>query len=104
MSAIGGVFRATFNSPYRVTKSHRNAKANCPRLGDHLVHFVDIEATDYFREILPGEFSVVDLANRQKAWFEAPSGATPEQIHSMIEGHFKSKAFRIAAFLWAVQC
>ena len=49
-----------------------------------------------------GEFAVVDVVTKEKAWFEMPYGATPEIVRALIEGHFDAPAFRVGPKLWFV--
>lgn len=104
MSAFEGLHRATFESPYLVSKAQRPLNSKSPRLGDHLLYCVEFGSRDYLQETCVGEFGVIDLANRQKAWFETPTSATSEQITAMIESHFDASAFQVDIRLWVVEC
>jgi len=104
MNTLEGLHRATFQSPYLFKKSQRQIRPMAPRLGDQMLCVVKYGERDYLQQTSDGEFSVLDLATRQKAWFETPPGATPDQITAMIEGHFDATAFRVASDLWIVLC
>jgi hypothetical protein len=96
--------RATFQSPYIVSKALRSQNGWGTRLGDQLLTVAESGSRDFLQEANAGEFSVFDLATLQKAWFEKPQNATPEQIEMMIEGHFDATALQVAERLWVVLC
>lgn len=104
MNNLEGLHRATFQSRYLIKKGQRRITPMAPRLGDQLLCVVKFGESDYLQQTSDGEFSVLDLATRQKAWFETPRGATPDQITAMIEGHFDAAAFRVTSNLWVVEC
>lgn len=104
MSTDDVLHRATFESPYVIPKARRPINATRPRLGDHLLCVVEFLAPEYVQETAVGEFSVIDLATRQKAWFETPPDVSLDQITAMIESHFDAVAYRADASLWIVQC
>ncbi len=49
-----------------------------------------------------GEFCVVDIKTREKAFCDLPHGATPSSVKAMIESHFDASAFRVTDKLWIV--
>lgn len=50
----------------------------------------------------PGQFAVLDHQRSEKAFFQAPHGAHPEELHDLIEAHYELPAERVAEFVWAV--
>jgi hypothetical protein len=91
-----------------------------PRVGEHLRHHTGVQRDmqwrlmdlclciaasddeDYLRCADPGEFAVVDVVTKEKAWFEMPFGATPHNITALIESHFNVSAIRVGEKLWFV--
>ena len=104
MSAVPDLYRATFLSPYLLSKGRKHIKSKSLRLGDLLLSVVEFGAPAYIQPTESMEFSVIDLVTRQKAWFETPPGSSPEQIGAMIEGHFDATAYRVDSRIWVVQC
>ena len=91
MSALERPPRAPFDSPNLIAKAQRSLRSKHPRLNDHLLCFVNFVSADCLQETCEGKFSVVDLANRQKAWPEIPAGGTHEQVTAMIKGRFEAQ-------------
>lgn len=50
----------------------------------------------------PGQFAVLDHQRGEKAFFQAPRGAHPEELRDLVEAHFELPAERVAEFVWAV--
>lgn len=97
------VLRGTFHMSYAIAKEDRHkARAKWPRLLDCLRCVAQSDDPEYFLEAMPGEFAVVDVVTKEKAWFEMPYGCTPEIVQAMVEGHFAAQAFRVGEKLWLV--
>lgn len=94
--------RGTFQSAYAVSTVDRNGLNRGNRLGDFLQCIAQSDDPEYFTPALNGEFCVVDVVTKEKAWFEMPYGATPETITGMIASHFDSTAFRVGNKMWFV--
>lgn len=100
-----GVARGRFNSVYLIKKGDRYALGRAQRrlrLLDCMKAVVDETDPDYLGGANVGEFAVVDVVTREKAYFEQPEGYTPELISEMVESHFASRAFRVGHRLWFV--
>jgi hypothetical protein len=98
---VGGK-RGSFHDRYLTPAKQRDRRANWPRLLDHIKCIAGVDDPEYFFPCAEDEFAVVDQATQEKAWFEAPVGATPDVIKSLIERHFSSCAFRILPDVWVV--
>lgn len=95
--------RGNFHGTYVVKKENRHkGYAKWPRLLDCMVCVAQSDDPEYFDEPDAGEFAVVDVVTKEKAWFEMPFGCTPEIVHAMIEGLFGAPAFRVGSKLWFV--
>lgn len=94
--------RGTFQTPHTIPKSDRVLGVMRFRLGDCLLFVAPTDGPDYFTPAHAGEFCVVDVVTKEKAWFEMPIGASPEMITGMIESHFDSSAFRVGNKMWFV--
>lgn len=94
--------RGTFASSYAVPKDEKHIGNKLQRLGDCLLSVAASDDPDYFTPAQAGEFCVVDVVTKEKAWFDMPHGATPENVTAMIESHFDSSAFRVGNKMWFV--
>lgn len=95
--------RGTFHSAYVIPQEKRHkGYAKWPRLLDCLVCIAQSDDPEYLAAPDAGEFAVVDVVTKEKAWFEMPHGCTPEIAHALIEGHFGAPAFRVGNKLWFV--
>ena len=97
-----GQARGSFRSVYAFKKDEPYRHGKGLRLLDCLICFWDHESGAYFNAPGAGEFCVVDVVTKEKAWFELPFGATPETITAMIRSHFAADAFRVGDRLWFV--
>lgn len=95
--------RGNFHQRYVIPAEKRHPiYAKFPRLLECMRCVAQSNDPEYFDEPDAGEFAVVDVVTKEKAWFEMPHGATPEIVHALIEGHFGSAAFRVGNKLWFV--
>lgn len=95
--------RGSFHGAYVIPKERRDRRyAAFPRLLDCMVCVAASDDPEYMDAPDAGEFAVVDVVTKEKAWFELPYGATPEIVHALIEGHFGAQAFRVGDKLWFV--
>jgi hypothetical protein len=95
--------RGTFHDSYVIAKDARHkGYAKWPRLLDCVKCIAQSDDPDYFQGPEAGEFCVVDVVTKEKAWFEMPYGATPEILTALITSHFASDAFRVGNKLWFV--
>jgi hypothetical protein len=95
--------RGSFHGRYIKTHQQRHqANAKFPRLLDCLIVVAQSDDDEYFDEPAAGEFAVVDVVTKEKAWFEMPFGANPDILRGLIEGHFAAPAFRVGDKLWFV--
>lgn len=101
MTAIPGQ-RATFHSRYVGAADRRDKRQKWPRLLEGLVCVVYCGDPRYLDPCDEREFAVVDRVTKEKAWFEMPSGATPEDVTGMIESTFAAPALRVDRLLWIV--
>lgn len=96
------MIRATFHSRYAVPKSKREVTQTGHRLGDLIRVIVGPGEVDSLTDAAPGEFCVLDLKTREKAFLDMPYGATPASLKTMIESHFDTHAFRATEKMWLV--
>ena len=94
--------RGNFHSRYFFPRDDFDLRKKLPRLLDCMIVAAPPGDPDYFAACDPGEFAVVDVDTKEKAWFEIPAGATPEVLTGMIESHFACSALHVAEFLWVV--
>lgn len=97
--------RGDFHRPYALDKNRPYQPASegrTPRLMDHVMAVVASEDPDYMTDPAPGEFAVVDVVTKEKAFFEMPYGATPEIVTGMVSSHFAANAVRVGEKLWFV--
>lgn len=94
--------RGSFHGQYLKLASQRDRRAKYPRLLDCLLFIAPWGTAHYLTAPDRGEFAVLDLARREKGFFELPLGATPDELHSIIEGHFGMPAERVSELVWVV--
>jgi hypothetical protein len=94
--------RASFHSQYAVQSGSRDKHCKWPRLLECLIYVVRQEDPSYFDACDEGEFAVVDIATKEKAWFEMPKGAAPADITGMVESTFAAPALQVDLALWIV--
>jgi hypothetical protein len=94
--------RATFHSRYAVPKHKREVTSTGHRLGDLIRVIVEPGEVDSLKDAGAGEFAVMDLKTKEKAFCELPYGATPASVKTLIESHFDSHATRATEKLWIV--
>lgn len=94
--------RGSFHTNYALSKERRPVGRFTARLLDCMLAVAPHDDPDYFENPGPGEFAVVDVVTKEKAWFDMPHGATPEIITGMIENTFAASAFRVGPSLWIV--
>lgn len=96
--------RGTFHERYLKAKDVRDhtSRVVWPRLLDCLVCVAQSDDPEYMQACDKGEFAVVDVVTKEKAWFEMPFNATPEIVTAMVESHFGASAFRVGPKLWFV--
>lgn len=97
--------RGNFHQIYLIKKGDRYAlgrEQKRLRLLDCLVVVLPESDPEYLIGAKVGEFAVVDVVTREKAYFDHPEGYTPELISTMVESHFASRAFRVGHRLWFV--
>lgn len=94
--------RGNFRQAYAVPKDKRAANCARTRLLDCMIALALHEDAQYFDNAGPGEFAVVDVVTKEKAWFQMPFEATPDTITGMIASHFDAPAFRVGPRLWFV--
>jgi hypothetical protein len=99
---VAAPLRGSFHGRYLKTPLQRDKRSKLPRLLDCLLLVVQWGDLRYLAQPDPGEFVVVDLEQREKGFFELPRGATPDDLHGMIEGQFGARAERIGEFTWVV--
>lgn len=94
-------FRGTFRARYAMgpDRYQRNKKIRLMELNTGHCLAGD---SRYFEPVEEGEFCVVDVKTREKAWFEWLPGIEPKDVQAMIEGHFGDAAFRVGKRLWFV--
>lgn len=95
------ITRGNFQRPYVTKAADRRHRAG-HRLMDLLTVVVPESDPEYLVPPEAGEFCVVDVVTREKAFFELPAGITPEQVTGMASSHFDSTAFRVGPALWFV--
>lgn len=94
--------RGNFHRPYAIKKTSWAKPYNGYRLLDWLTIIVPESDPEYLRGAEAGEFCVVDVVSREKAYFELPEQITPDMITGMASSHFDSTAFRVGPRLWFV--
>lgn len=94
-------FRGTFQARYAQPQDRRTVD-KYHRLGDLLLVVAATDDPQYMTAAQPGEFAVVDVLTKEKAWFEMPHGCSPAMVTAMVESHFNSTAFRVGDKLWFV--
>lgn len=102
MSRATFVSRATFHSRYAVPKHKREVTSTGYRLGDLIRVIVEPGEVESLEDAGAGEFCVLDLKTREKAFLELPYGATPDSLKALIESHFDTHAFRATEKMWLV--
>lgn len=96
------VRRGTFHMRYALPKEKRAMNADGVRLLDVLLVVVPSDDPEYFDTPEAGEFAVVDVVTKEKAWFEMPYGCTPDVVTGMVSRHFATSAYRVGPALWFV--
>lgn len=96
------MMRATFHSQYSVPEHKREVTKKVHRLGDLIRVIVEPGEVESLTDARPGEFCVLDLKTREKAFCELPCGATIASVKTMVESHFDSHAFRATEQMWLV--
>lgn len=94
--------RATFHSRYAVPKNRREVTQTGHRLGDLITMIFAHGEVESLNDADDGDFCVVDLKTREKAFAVLPHGASPASIKAMIESHFDTHAFRVTEKMWLV--
>ena len=94
--------RATFHSRYSVPAHKREVTQKGHRLGDLIRVIVDAGEVESLTDAPAGEFCVLDLKTREKAFCELPYGATIASVKVMIESNFDTHAFRATEKMWLV--
>jgi hypothetical protein len=94
--------RATFHARYAIPNNMRDKRNLWPRLAECCICIRNLQAIDYMAPAADGEFVVVDVVTREKAWFEWPEGMPAGEIGRIVEGHFDSAAFRVGERIWFV--
>ena len=94
-------FRGTFRTRYAMG-ADRYQRRKKTRLMDLNTAHCLVGDSRYFTAVEEGEFCVVDVKTREKAWFEWLPGLEVMDVHSLIEGHFGDAAFRVGARMWFV--
>ena len=96
------VSRATFHSRYAVPKHKREVTSTGYRLGDLIRVIVNPGEVESLKDAGPGEFAVLDIKTKEKAFLEMPYGSTPASLKALIESHFDTHAIRATEKLWIV--
>jgi len=94
--------RGNFHRPYAIKKSSWAKAFNGHRLMDFMTIVIPDTDPEYLAAPEAGEFCVVDVVTREKAYFEQASCLTPEMITGMVASHFDSTGFRVGPRLWFV--
>ncbi len=94
--------RGSFHFRYAIRAQDRDKRNTSLRLMDWLVVVAQNGDPNYFQPCEAGEFAIVDLATKEKGWFELQSGLTPDQVTRMIESNFAAPALRVESWLWVV--
>lgn len=94
--------RPTFHSRYTVGDKQRDCNRRGPRLLDHITSIQGLGEMDSLTEPQAGEFAVIDLRTREKAYVTMPFGCGPDTAFRMIESFFGQGVTRIADKLWMV--
>ena len=94
--------RGTFHDRYAISASLRDKRSRWPRLLECVTCIVQFGDTTYFQPREIGEFVVVDMRTKEKAWLEIPAGATPDTLSQMIESHFGASSCQVDTLLWVV--
>ena len=94
--------RGSFHSRYSLAKEKRLCTTTGVRLLDCMLCVAPYGDPEYFDAPGAGEFAVVDVVTKEKAWFEMPHGCTPEMVTGMIESTFAATAYRVGNKLWFV--
>ena len=94
-------FRARFDTPYAMGRD-RYQRCKKPRLMELNVTKALPGDDIYFAPVHSGEFVVVDVVTREKAWFKWVDGMEPPAVTALIEGHFGDAAYRVGERVWFV--
>jgi hypothetical protein len=94
--------RGNFRQRYAITGDNLPKNRTGWRLMDLCLAIAESDDAEYFADIEAGEFSVVDVVTKQKAWFEMPYGCTADQVTGMVSSHFNASAFRVGEKMWFV--
>lgn len=94
--------RGSFHARYAKPKAERTPDQKGHRLLDCLKAIAPSDDPEYFMPAAAGEFAVVDVVTKEKAWFEMPHGCTPDMVTAMITSTFNADAFRVGNKLWFV--
>lgn len=94
--------RGNFHSRYAVPALRNATRERSARLLDCLLCIAQRDDPEYLAECDAKEFAVVDFKTKEKAWFEAPPGATDDVICGMVESTFAASAIQVAPTLWIV--
>ena len=95
--------RGSFHGHYSLPQSQRIAKTPPRyRLLDCLLAVAASDDPEYMQPAGNGEFAVVDVITKEKAWFDMPPDCVPEMVTEMIEGCFLCSAYRVGNKLWFV--
>jgi hypothetical protein len=95
--------RGNFHGRYLFPKTKESdVRERGPRLLDLLLCVAPGNDPEYMDAPKAGEFAVVDVVTKEKAWFEMPYGCTPEIVKSMVESCFQCSAYRVGNKLWFV--
>lgn len=94
-------FRARFDTPYAFGRDRYQRQKKC-RLMELNTTTALPGDDDYFGPVRAGEFVVVDVVTREKAWFEWMDGLEPQHVTELIAGHFGDAAYRVGERVWFV--
>lgn len=97
-----GCKRGNFHQRYLLEQAKLDHRHDGWRLLDCLLVVVPETDPDYFDEPDAGEFAVVDVLTREKAFFDMPHGCTPAKVTEMARSHFASMAYQVGPELWFV--
>lgn len=92
--------RGTFHGRYLTPKDKRPCTSTGPRLLDHLLSVAASDDPEYLRGPGNGEFAVIDVVTKEKAWFEMPHGCTPETVTGMVASCLNATPLRIGNKVW----
>lgn len=94
-------FRARFDTPYAMGRDRYQQKKKY-RLMELNVAKALPGDDKYFGPVGFGEFVVVDVVTREKAWFEWLDGLEPPEVTALIAGHFGDAAYQVGERVWFV--